>query len=81
MVEEIKKYKEVPNRFKNRLRLGTDSVAGAKFVDMRVILSARLLLLNEAPPVRLWVSNWVEQTSKEAISQYDRRLLRRLLRV
>ena len=75
LVDEIKNYKEIPDRYKNRLQLGTDSVAGRKFVDMRVALSARLLLLNEKPQARQWMRDWLTKVLAEDISAYDRRLL------
>ena len=80
LVEEIKKYDEIPVRYKNRLQLGFDSVAGRRFVDMRVVLSAKLLLLNEKPQARQWVRDWLSKVVKEDISAYDRRLLRRLVK-
>lgn len=81
LVDEIKKYEEMPVRYKSRLQLGSDSIAGRKFVDMRVILSARLLLLNEKPQIRQWVRDWRTKALGEDISAYDRRLLKRLVKV
>lgn len=81
LVDEIKKYEEIPERYKNRLQLRPDSVAGRQFVDMRVVLSARLLLLNEKPQARQWVRNWLTKVLGKDISAYDRRLLRRLVKV
>ena len=81
LVDEIQNYEEIPVRYKNRLQLGTDSVAGRKFVDMRVILSARLLRLNEKPQARQWVRDWLAKVLGDDISAYDRRLLRRLVKI
>jgi hypothetical protein len=78
LINEIRKYVAVPTRYGQRMSLSTDSVAGRKFVDMRVILTARLLLLNPNTPVRDWVIGWRDRMIKEDISDFDRRLLRRL---
>ncbi len=81
LIAEIKKYESVPDRYRNRLKsLGWDSVAGRKFIDMRVILIARLLLLNESQGVRAWLIDWRNRTLKEKISAYDRRMLLRLVK-
>jgi hypothetical protein len=76
---EIRRYQEVPNRYKARLHLARDSVAGHRFVDMRVVLMARLLLLSNSPKVRDWVAEWVRKTVAESVSDFDRVLLSRLL--
>ena len=76
---EIRRYQEVPNRYKARLFLSRDSVAGHRFVDMRVVLMARLLLLSSSTKVRDWVTDWVGRTVTEPISDFDKVLLRRLL--
>jgi hypothetical protein len=80
LVDEIRSYSSVPDRYKARLTLGSDSVAGRKFVDMRVVLMARLLLLSEKQPVRGWVIQWRKSMVAAEISDYDRRLLRRLVK-
>jgi hypothetical protein len=55
LIAEIQRYKSVPDRYIPRLHSSTDSVAGTSFVDMRVILTARLLLLCPEIAVRNWV--------------------------
>lgn len=80
LINEIREYDEVPKRYSSRLSLSFDSVAGTKFVDMRVVLTAKLLLLNERTSVRKWVMEWRDRTIEADISPYDRRLLRRLVR-
>jgi hypothetical protein len=47
---------------------------------MRVVLMARLLLLSEKQPVRGWVIQWRKSMVAAEISDYDRRLLRRLVK-
>jgi len=55
MVEGILKYKSIPDRWKVRFQLHLDPVAGKKFVDMRGLLEARLLALNDGPLARDWI--------------------------
>lgn len=80
LMAEIRNYTTVPERYRSRLSLGFDSVAGTRFLDMRVILTARLLLLSESQEVRHWVMEWKERTLQAPISAYDRKLLRRLVK-
>jgi len=54
LIAEIRKYATVPHRYKNRLALSSDTVAGRKFMDTRVVLTARLLLLSPNGNVRQW---------------------------
>ncbi|MGI8958787.1 MAG: hypothetical protein ACR2IV_03295 [Bryobacteraceae bacterium] len=79
LIAAIRDYKEVPERYRNRLNVSSDSVAGVKFVDMRVILTARLLLLSQNKMVRHWVTHRCKGMLGEAITDYDRALLRRLI--
>jgi hypothetical protein len=79
LIAEIQGYESVPERYRSRLSLSTDAVAGRKFIDMRVILTARLLLLSPNKVVRKWVADWRQRTLTSGISDYDRRLLRRLV--
>lgn len=80
LINEIREYETVPKRYSSRLSLSSDSVAGLKFVDMRVVLTAKLLLLNARPSVKQWVVDWRNKVLKAEISEYDRRMLRRLVR-
>jgi hypothetical protein len=80
LIAAIRNYKEVPERYRNRINLSRDSVAGVQFVDMRVILTARLLLLSQSDIVRRWVTDRCRVMLREEISDYDRTLLRRLIR-
>jgi hypothetical protein len=79
LIEAIKRYKEVTGRYRNRLRLSYDSVSGKKYIDMRVLLMARLLLLNRHRAVRNWTREWAEDARSQAISEFDRKLIKRLL--
>ena len=80
LVAEIHACTDVPDRYKARLGLSWDSVAGVKYVDMRVLLMARLLLLSKSRAVRDWVVEWRNRISREEISDYDRLLLSRLVK-
>ena len=79
LIAEIEGYNDVPERYKSRLSVSTDSVAGRKFVDMRVILTVRLLLLSPNATVHEWVVAWRRRTLDSKISDYDQLLLRRLI--
>ena len=78
-LEEIRGYTEVPNRYKARLTTGFDSVCGQRFVDMRILLMARLLLLNPTKKVRAWMDHWKSKVSEESISEFDCQMIRRCL--
>jgi hypothetical protein len=76
-LEEIRRYQTVPDRYKARLYVAKDSVAGRKYVDMRVMLMTRLLLLSSSRNVRDWVAEWSRKAVAERISAFDQGLLRR----
>ena len=59
---EIQKYKSLPKRYSQRMNLSTDSVAGTQYVDMRTVLTARLLLLSPKAAVKQWVIKWRTKT-------------------
>lgn len=79
LVERIREGSDVPDRYKARLKPRYDSVAGRHYVDMRALLTVRLLRLSKKMQVLKWVSDWKGQMLEEAISEFDRRLLRKLL--
>lgn len=79
LVERIRKYAEVPVRYKARLKPRYDPVARIHYVDMRALLTVRLLRLARAPQVIRWVSDWKISVLTQPISNYDRRLVNRLL--
>jgi hypothetical protein len=78
LVERIRKYTDVPVRYKARLRPRYDPVAGTQYVDMRALLTARLLQLARAPRVTKWVADWKADVLTQPISAYDKRLVNRL---
>jgi hypothetical protein len=79
VIEAIRAYREVPNRYKNRLRLSYDSVSDAKFIDMRILLMARLLSLSKNKSVRNWATQWARNRRAESVSRFDKLMIRRLL--
>ncbi len=78
-IEAIQGYPDVPNRYKARLQLSWDTVAGREYIDMRVLLMARLLLLNKSPKVTSWLSGWKTTLLKSSVSQFDQQLIKRWL--
>jgi hypothetical protein len=79
LVLRIAKFAEVPGRYKARLIVRQDSVRGRKYLDMRVLLAARLLTLNRKKDVRSWLKTWTDGVRKQSLSAFDKRLLARLL--
>lgn len=79
MIEAIKSYDTVPQRWNARFNLHYDSVAGYFFVDMRSLLAARLLALNRRTEVLKWLKSRKEQFLKVSITPFDKDLLDRLL--
>ena len=78
-LERIQSYQEVPDRFKNRLHLRRDKITGEHYVDMRTLLTARLLAHSRGPKVKTWLLDWRQQVVQRTTSKYDHRLLRHLL--
>jgi hypothetical protein len=79
LIERIRKYNDVPDRYKARLKPRYDSVSGTKYVDLRALLTVRLLKLSTSPEVIRWVSDWKTSVSAQSISPYDKALVRKLL--
>ncbi len=80
MLERIIEYREVPVRFNARLEPIWDALTRSHYLDIRRLLCARLLLLNERRSVQKWVAAKVAALStKDSISQFDRQLMIRLL--
>lgn len=78
LVERIQRYEDVPGRYKARLNLHRDAVAGIEFVDMRAVMAARLLRLNRNTKVKQWLDNRLAQMRAASVSAYDVALLDRL---
>ena len=79
LVERIRKYTDVPARYKARLKPRYDPVARAHYVDMRALLTVRLLRLSKAPRVMRWLADWKTSVLTQSLSDYDRQLINRLL--
>jgi len=79
LVLRISKFSEVPDRYKVRLNTRWDSVKDRPYLDMRMLVSARLLALNRKKNVKQWLKTWAAKMKKERISTFDKRLLARLV--
>ena len=79
LVERIRKYNDVPLRYKARLKPRYDPVAGTQYVDIRALLTVRLLKLARAKNVVRWVSDWKTNVLAQPVSAYDRWLVGKLL--
>src|SRR5438094_7216767 len=80
LVLKIMRFTEVPDRYKVRLNARWDPVSNKHYLDMRMLLAARLLALNRKKAVKLWLKSWALKLRKEKMSAFDRRLLARLIR-
>jgi hypothetical protein len=78
-LEEVRRYPTVPDRYKARLYIANDTVAGGKYVDMRIVLMARLLLAGKSKKVTDWVADWKKKILSEPVSEFDKRMIKRLL--
>lgn len=78
MVDRIQGFKRVEGRFKARIGINRDSITGAKYIDMRAILSARLLGLCSHPTVTTWLASKKAALLADDISDFDKKLIRRL---
>jgi hypothetical protein len=77
--ERIRDYSKVPGSYLQRLKPEFDAVSGRAFIDMRSLVMARLLLLNDRPGIKKEVEvkrGWWET---KGISEFDVALTRRLL--
>ena len=79
LVLRILKFIEVPERYKIRLNARWDSVKNRPYLDMRMLVSARLLALNRKKNVKQWLKTWAAKMKKERLSTFDKRLLARLV--
>lgn len=79
LIDRIKAMKDVPNSYKQRIHTDFDPVAGRPYMDMRNVLAARLLMLNTKPKVIAWCAQKKAQLLKQALSGFDRAMIKRLL--
>ena len=78
LVARIRQFSSVPGRFKSRVALSRDSISGAQFIDMRAILSVRILGLCTHLDVIVWLTDTRKNQLNAAISVFDKRLIARL---
>jgi hypothetical protein len=79
LIERIRRYNNVPIRYKSRLKPRFDSVSATLYVDVRSLVTVRLLKLSASAAVARWVSDWKISVLTKPISAYDKALVRRLL--
>lgn len=79
LLDGLKRYEEVPKRFKVRRELVYDSVAAQYRVDMRKILSLKLLKLNDRAAISAWLKDARRYMMGKKMSDVDRKLVMRIL--
>jgi hypothetical protein len=75
MVERIIEYPEVPHRYSGRLTARFDSVAAKPYLDMRSLLTVRLLALNKRRRVNDWIRDWRDAMLKQKLNRSDKSML------
>lgn len=78
LVEKIRGFTTVPDRYKARLEARYDPMSQTVYVDMRSLLTVRLLQLAKNKAVSSWVTQWKSTMSSKGVSAYDQQLLKRL---
>jgi hypothetical protein len=78
MLDAIEEYQEVPKRFLQRINTNYDPVSGQMFLDMRSLITARLLGLNRRPKVKVWLTERRKYLLGKSLSQFDQELIKRL---
>ena len=76
MIHRIRRFGAVPDRLKNRIRLSKDSITFKPYLDMRTLVTLRLLRLNHRPMVKKWIAER-RAALCEQLSAFDRQLLMR----
>ena len=79
MIEKIKAYSDVPGRLEPRIGISFDAISGRPFVDMRGILTARLIALSSKPAVQAWLRTKRLLFLKSKITTFDKLLVKKLL--
>ena len=78
LVIRIKGFDSVPGRFKTRVALRNDSITGSDYVDMRAVLSARILGLCTHKSVCDWLADTKTDIKVSGISSFEVGLIERL---
>jgi len=81
LTDRISRYRALTSRHLMRFRVVRDSSTERLFVDMRDLLAVRLFLLNRNSGVLAALKGAKTKLLRENISQFERTLIRRLLRV
>lgn len=76
LIARVRKYSDVPNRYKVRLALRRDSLLNMKYMDMRSLIALRILFLNKKKKVQEWISDKVKKYKSETeLSDFDKALI------
>ena len=78
LIDVIQRYRELPGRFHPRVKLEYDDGLQGKFIDMRALVTIRLLGLNRTALLRKWIADKRQEFLAEDLSQFDVKLLKRL---
>jgi hypothetical protein len=78
MLDAIEHYQDVPKRFLQHIDTNYDAVSGRVFIDMRTIVTARLLGLNRHPKVSVWLAQRRKHILSKPLSLFERNLIARL---
>lgn len=78
LVTRVKELESVPGRFKTRVALSKDSITGAVYLDMRAVLSARILGLCTHKTVSDWLADSKKKMKASGLSAYDAQLVEKL---
>ncbi|MGD9691214.1 MAG: hypothetical protein AB7G17_00055 [Phycisphaerales bacterium] len=78
MIDEIRKYREVPQRWSLRCKPVFDPMTRKNYVDMRGLVAIRLLGLNGQKAVRAWLKESRSRLLRTPISEFDMQMIHRL---
>jgi len=78
MLDAVEEYDEVPNRFLQRIDTKYDPVSGHVFIDMRSLITARLLGVNRRPNVKVWLAERRKHLLSKPLSPFERKLINHL---
>src|SRR5439155_1078659 len=78
VAKRLQRFEVVPGRFKARITISKDSITGAKYIDMRSYLAARILGLSTNRAIANWLRAKKAELLAEDISAFERELLRKL---
>ncbi len=80
LIDRVKRFPSVPDRYKARLNLRKDTLTGMSYVDMRSLVAMKILNLNKRAAVQSWLADVVSKfRDEESVSEFDKVLLNRLI--